>query len=126
MNRLDRLDEETRVLGYELSGHVLDRHAELLADLAARRNLVHAADLDRVPSGAPVTVAGAKLSVQTPPTRSGRRTLFASVEDCTGLVEAAMFPDVQEHSAAVLVSDRVRRSAPGGAGHHHRHTRRTP
>ncbi|NKY98905.1 DNA polymerase III subunit alpha [Nocardiopsis alborubida] len=120
MNHLDRLDEETRVLGYELSGHVLDRHAELLADLAARRNLVHAADLNRVPSGAPVTVAGLKLSVQTPPTRSGRRTIFASVEDRTGLVEVAMFPDVQEHSAAVLmrerlvvVSGRVRRSTPG-------------
>ncbi|WP_159945316.1 MULTISPECIES: DNA polymerase III subunit alpha [unclassified Nocardiopsis] len=120
MSSLDRVEEEARVLGYELSGHVLDRHAELLADLAAHRGLMHAADLHRVPTGTSVTVAGVKLGVQTPPTRSGRRTVFASVEDRTGVVEIAMFPDVQEHSARtlmrerlVVVSGRIRRSAPG-------------
>ncbi|WP_073375331.1 PHP domain-containing protein [Nocardiopsis flavescens] len=122
MTHPERLAEEGRVLGYEISGHVMDRHADRLAELEARQSprLVAAADLHREPTGATVAVAGLKVAVQTPPMRSGRRVIFASVEDRTGLVEAAMFADAQEHGAAVLrsepfvvVTGRVRRSAPG-------------
>lgn len=121
MTHAERLEEEARVLGYEVSGHILDRHADRLADLEARGRprLVTAADLHRVPTGAAVAVAGFKVGVQTPPMRSGRRVIFASVEDRTGVVEAAMFADAQEHAAGVLrsesfvvVTGRVRRSSP--------------
>ncbi|QUX26054.1 PHP domain-containing protein [Nocardiopsis sp. MT53] len=122
MTHTERLEEEARILGYEISGHLMDRHADRLADLAARPRppLVAAADLHRVPTGTTVAVAGLTIALQTPPMRSGRRVIFASIEDRTGVVEAAMFADAQEHSAGVfrtepvvVVTGRVRRSAPG-------------
>ncbi|MDE3722779.1 DNA polymerase III subunit alpha [Nocardiopsis sp. N85] len=117
----DRLTEEARVLGYEISGHLLDAHVERLGALAASPGgLVHARDLHRCPDGSRVTVAGSRIGYQTPPTRSGRRVVFFSVEDRTGLVECAMFADTAVHAAHVLASEkpvavrgRVRRSAPG-------------
>ncbi|MFE9243428.1 DNA polymerase III subunit alpha [Nocardiopsis sp. NPDC006938] len=119
MTHTDRVAEESRALGYEISGHLLDRYVDRLADLAARHGLVTAQRLPRVPDGTRVTVAGVRVSVQTPPTRSGRRVIFASVEDRTGVVEVALFGNVQEHSARavfdsrlLVVQGRVRRSSP--------------
>lgn len=120
MSHTDRVAEELRVLGYALSGHALDAHAGLLAGMAAHQGLVWARDLHRVADGADVVVAGTRISVQTPPTRSGRRVVFTSVEDHTGVVEIALFSDAQEHSARTVfrsgllaVRGRVRRSSPG-------------
>ena len=120
MTHDERVAEELRVLGYELSGHLLDRHAEHLAALASAHDLVQAQDLHRVPDGARVMVAGVRICTQTPPTRSGRRVVFTTVEDRTGLVDVALFEDAQRHSAAavfgselVAVHGRVRRAAPG-------------
>ncbi|MBR8740624.1 DNA polymerase III subunit alpha [Nocardiopsis sp. MG754419] len=120
MTHTERVAEELRVLGYELSGHLLDRHAEHLAALASARDLVEAQDLHRVPDGAQVLVAGARICTQTPPTRSGRRVVFTTVEDRTGLVDVALFADAQRHSAGAVfgsallaVHGRVRRAAPG-------------
>ncbi|WP_017588914.1 PHP domain-containing protein [Nocardiopsis ganjiahuensis] len=120
MTHAERVTEEMRVLGYELSGHVLDPYVDRLADLEARHGLVTAHQLHRVPDGARVTVAGVRVSVQTPPTRSGRRVVFTSVEDRSGITEVALFSDAQESSAAVVlgsrllvVEGRVRRAAPG-------------
>ncbi|MGW8439356.1 OB-fold nucleic acid binding domain-containing protein, partial [Nocardiopsis sp. NPDC055879] len=120
MTHSERVAEELRVLGYELSGHLLDRYAERLAELASAHDLVQAQDLHRVPDGARVMVAGSRICTQTPPTRSGRRVVFTTVEDRTGLVDVALFEDAQRHSAAsvfgsdlVVVHGRVRRAAPG-------------
>ncbi|WP_053063500.1 DNA polymerase III subunit alpha [Nocardiopsis sp. RV163] len=120
VTRADAVAEELRVLGYELSGHLLDAHAEDIARLAAHHRLTLARDLHRWEDGATVTVAGLRVSVQTPPTRSGRRMVFATLEDRTGLVDLALSGRAQRHSAApvfgggVLVArGRVRRAAPG-------------
>lgn len=120
MTHDERVAEELRVLGYELSGHLLDRYAEHLAGLASAHDLVQAEDLHRIPDGARVMVAGVRVCTQTPPTRSGRRVVFTTVEDRTGLVDVALFEDAQRHSAAsvfgsdlVVVHGRVRRAAPG-------------
>lgn len=38
-------------------------------------------------------VAGAKVATQTPPVRSGRRVIFTTLDDGTGLVDLAFFDD---------------------------------
>jgi error-prone DNA polymerase len=60
------------------------------------------------------------VSVQTPPTRSGRRVVFATLEDRTGLVDLALSGRAQRHSAAavfgggvLLARGRIRRVASG-------------
>ncbi|WP_436892297.1 PHP domain-containing protein [Nocardiopsis dassonvillei] len=121
LTHTERLADEARVLGYEISGHHLDPHVDRLTELAASRaGLVVAADLYHHPDGVRVTVAGRRIGYQTPPTRSGRRVVFFTVEDRTGLVECAMFADTAAHAAAtlapeklVVVRGRVRRAAPG-------------
>ncbi|WP_159943522.1 MULTISPECIES: DNA polymerase III subunit alpha [unclassified Nocardiopsis] len=120
MTRTDAIAEEMRVLGYELSGHLLDAHAPDLARLAAHHRLTLAQNLHRLEEGAPVTVAGLRVSVQTPPTRSGTRVVFATLEDRTGLVDLALSARAQRHSAAavfnggvLLARGRIRRAAPG-------------
>ncbi|GAA1093688.1 DNA polymerase III subunit alpha [Nocardiopsis metallicus] len=120
MTHTERVSEELRALGYELSGHRLDPYTARLAELASTRNLVQARDLHRLPDGARVLVAGVRVCTQTPPTRSGRRVIFTSVEDRSGVIEVALFSDAQRHSAEAVftsrllaVHGRIRRAAPG-------------
>ncbi|QUX26524.1 PHP domain-containing protein (plasmid) [Nocardiopsis sp. MT53] len=121
LTHTERLAEEARVLGYEISGHHLDPHVDRLTELAASpTGLVVAADLHHHPDGSRVTVAGRRIGYQTPPTRSGRRVVFFTVEDRTGVTECAMFADTAAHAAATLAAEtlvvvrgRVRRAAPG-------------
>lgn len=121
LTHTERLAEEARILGYEISGHHLDAHVDRLAELAASPGgLVAARDLHHHHDGAQVTVAGRRIGYQTPPTRSGRRVVFFTIEDRTGVTECAMFADTAAHAAATLASEklvvargRVRRAAPG-------------
>ncbi|WP_263363797.1 helix-hairpin-helix domain-containing protein [Nocardiopsis quinghaiensis] len=99
---------------------LLHAHAEDLARLAAHHRLTLAQSLHQLEEGAPVTVAGRRVSVQTPPTRSGARVVFAPLEDRTGLVDLALFGSAQQRSAAavfaggvLLARGRIRRAAPG-------------
>lgn len=120
MTHADAIAEEVRVLGYELSGHLLDAHVEDLAHLAAHHQLSCARDLHRLADGAPAVVAGLRVSVQTPPTRFGHRVVFATLEERTGLVDLALSRRASPRAAAalfgggvLLVRGRIRRAAPG-------------
>ncbi|MBQ1080019.1 MULTISPECIES: DNA polymerase III subunit alpha [unclassified Nocardiopsis] len=120
MSHPERVAEEVRSLGYELSGHRLDEYAEHFARLASTRNLVLARDLHRFPDGARVLVAGVRVCTQTPPTRSGRRVVFTSIEDRSGVIEVVLFSEAQRRSASAVfgsellaVHGQVRRAAPG-------------
>ncbi|MET7641609.1 DNA polymerase III subunit alpha [Streptomyces sp. NPDC005438] len=89
LDRRERLNAELGVLGMDVSRHLMDDHGEFLAELGVCR-------ADRLPGvahGDTVLVAGAKASLQTPPIRSGRRVIFATLDDGTGLVDCAFFDD---------------------------------
>lgn len=69
--------------------------------------------------GETVLVAGAKAATQTPPIRSGRRVIFTTLDDSTGLVDCAFFDDSHEacahtvfHSWLLLVRGTVQRRGP--------------
>ena len=57
------------------------------------RELVHMKNNERV------KVAGVLVMIHTPPTRSGRRVMFITLEDETGLIDLVAFENVQRRWA---------------------------
>ncbi|WP_446040831.1 DNA polymerase III subunit alpha [Streptomyces sp. SID1121] len=108
----ERLSAELGVLGMDASRHLMGDHYAFLKELGA----ISAKRLRDVPHGRTVLVAGAKVATQTPPIRSGKRVIFTTLDDGTGLVDLAFFDDSHEacahtvfHSWLLLVRGVVQR-----------------
>ncbi|MFJ9625977.1 DNA polymerase III subunit alpha [Streptomyces sp. NPDC101181] len=115
MDASEQLAAELDVLGLDVSRHLLDEHRSLLADIGA----TPAADLAGIRHGATVLVAGVKVATQTPPIRSGKRVIFATLDDPTGLSDLAFFEDSHArcahtvfHSSLLLVRGTLARRPP--------------
>ncbi|MBT2387662.1 DNA polymerase III subunit alpha, partial [Streptomyces sp. ISL-11] len=111
----ERLGAELNVLGMDTSRHLMSDHRAFLAELGA----IPAKRLRDARHGETVLVAGAKVATQTPPVRSGRRVIFTTLDDGTGLVDCAFFDDSHEacahtvfHSWLLLVRGVVQRRGP--------------
>ncbi|MEU4211262.1 DNA polymerase III subunit alpha [Streptomyces sp. NPDC026206] len=111
----ERLGAELSVLGMDVSRHLMSDHRAFLAELGA----IPAKRLRDARHGETVLVAGAKAATQTPPVRSGRRVIFTTLDDGTGLVDCAFFDDSHEacahtvfHSWLLLVRGVVQRRGP--------------
>ncbi|MFI2781882.1 DNA polymerase III subunit alpha [Streptomyces sp. ALB3] len=89
LNEAERLSAELGVLSMDVSRHLMDDHHAFLEELGA----VSAKRLREAGHGETVLVAGAKAATQTPPVRSGRRVIFTTLDDGTGLVDLAFFDD---------------------------------
>ncbi len=63
--------------------------------------------LPALSTGALVRVAGLLVTVHTPPTRSGRRVMFITIEDETGLMDLVAFEDVQKSWAGAIFTSPV-------------------
>jgi error-prone DNA polymerase len=117
MTRTERVRAELDVLGLDVSCHLLDFYEPMLAELRITR----ATDLLKCRSGQHILVAGVKVATQTPPTRSGRRVIFCTLDDASGAVDLAFFDDVQPSYAQTVFSawmlvarGQVRRTGPRG------------
>ncbi|GGN51986.1 DNA-directed DNA polymerase [Streptomyces kronopolitis] len=115
LGEVERLSAELGVLGMDASRHLMADHQEFLAELGA----LPARLLREARHGETVLVAGAKAATQTPPIRSGRRVIFTTLDDSTGLVDCAFFDDSHEacahtifHSWLLLVRGTVQRRGP--------------
>jgi DNA polymerase III alpha subunit len=73
----------------------------------ARDNIIKAADLRRLPSGSIVRVIGMIVVVHTPPTKSGKRVMFLTMEDETGLLDVVVFPNAQKGFAKTILTSEV-------------------
>lgn len=111
----ERLSAELGVLGMDASRHLMADHHAFLAELGA----IPARRLRDAGHGQTVLVAGAKAATQTPPIRSGKRVIFTTLDDGTGLVDLAFFDDSHErcahtvfHSFLLLVRGVVQRRGP--------------
>lgn len=85
------------------SGHPL----AVIRPLLAAAGVVTARDLRRIPSGRRVRVTGLQVIVHMPPTKSGKRVIFVTLEDETGLLDITVFPRAQVHSAQAILSSEV-------------------
>lgn len=113
----ERIRAELEVLGLDASSHVITRYLPLLRALS----VTPARLLGNQRQGAEVLVAGVKVATQTPPVRSGRRVVFLSLDDSTGVSDATFFEDVQGpysttvfNSWLLLVRGTVRRTGRSG------------
>ncbi|SCF57326.1 DNA polymerase III subunit alpha [Streptomyces sp. Ncost-T10-10d] len=115
LNEAERLSAELGVLSMDVSRHLMGDHHAFLKELGA----VSAKRLREARHGETVLVAGAKAATQTPPVRSGRRVIFTTLDDGTGLVDLAFFDDSHAacahtvfHSWLLLVRGVVQRRGP--------------
>ncbi|MFB7362276.1 DNA polymerase III subunit alpha [Streptomyces hydrogenans] len=115
LDESERLSAELGVLGMDASRHLMGDHHAFLRELG----VVSAERLRSTPHGRTVLVAGAKAATQTPPIRSGKRVIFTTLDDGTGLVDLAFFDDAHErcahtvfHSWLLLVRGVVQRRGP--------------
>jgi error-prone DNA polymerase len=111
----ERLSAELGVLSMDASRNLMDDHRQFLDELG----VVSARRLREARHGEAVLVAGAKAATQTPPIRSGRRVIFSTLDDGTGLVDLAFFDDSHDacahtvfHSWLLLVRGVVQRRGP--------------
>ncbi|WUH94250.1 DNA polymerase III subunit alpha [Streptomyces sp. NBC_00433] len=110
MTGREALDAELGTLGIDVSRHLMEHHHRLLREIGAT-DAAHLADLR---AGQQVLVAGVRASTQTPPIASGKRVIFVTLEDGSGMVDLAFFEDSHEacahtvfHSGLLLVRGTV-------------------
>lgn len=95
---LERISMEVYCRHHPMSG---------LRQMLRAKGSTTAADLVRIPSGNRVTVSGLVIFFHTPPTRSGRRIIFATLEDETGLLDLVILPHVQERWARLIYTSEI-------------------
>jgi error-prone DNA polymerase len=93
-DRGNRANAEFAVLGMTVSDHPL----ALMPVKYTSSRVVE----ETKRNGEQVSVAGIVISRQTPPTRSGRRIIFLTMQDDTGLVDVTVFPDIQDKYAKTI------------------------
>ena len=117
MKLSEQVTHEMEILGIDVSAHVMSFYDTMLREL----DVVAAHQLLNMRSRSRILIAGAKVSTQTPPIRSGKRVAFLTVEDSTGPIDAAFFEDALVnyaptvfHSWLVLIAGTIRRTGPKG------------
>ncbi|MGW7268800.1 DNA polymerase III subunit alpha [Streptomyces sp. NPDC054842] len=117
LDEAEKLSAELGILSMDTSRNLMDDHREFLKELG----VVTARRLREARNGETVLVAGAKAATQTPPIRSGKRVIFSTLDDGTGLVDLAFFDDSHDtcahtvfHSWLLLVRGVVQRRGSRG------------
>jgi error-prone DNA polymerase len=111
-------DLELRDLRVSVSQHRIEKFYPLFKELG----VTPASELINLPGGTPVLIAGIRRATNTPPQRSGKRVVFASVDDGSGpLANVVFFSDAQEkyggavfHTRYMLIRGVTRRSGAKG------------
>ncbi len=121
----DFTDREKLLMEYEILGLYQREHPmTYLADELSRRGVVKSNNLPSLPDGKRARVAGLLINRQTPPTKSGQRIIFSTIEDECGLVDVTLFERDQTPanakantgSFAVLVEGQLRKTGAKGIG----------
>ncbi|MET7599791.1 MULTISPECIES: DNA polymerase III subunit alpha [unclassified Streptomyces] len=117
LDEAEKLSAELGILSMDTSRNLMDDHRQFLQELG----VVTARRLRQARNGETVLVAGAKAATQTPPIRSGKRVIFSTLDDGTGLVDLAFFDDSHDtcahtvfHSWLLLVRGVVQRRGSRG------------
>ncbi|WP_406152888.1 DNA polymerase III subunit alpha [Streptomyces sp. NBC_01023] len=94
----ERMSAELDVLSIDVFQHLMEHHHRLLRELGA----TDAAHLQQLTPGQKVLVAGVRASTQTPPIPSGKRVIFVTLEDGSGLVDLAFFENSHKNCAHTI------------------------
>jgi error-prone DNA polymerase len=94
----EQVAEDYRSIGLSLKAHPVS----FFRDALDRRRVARAADLERVPEGAHVRVAGLVLNRQRPGT--AKNVMFATLEDETGIANLVIWDRVFQANRRVLMT----------------------
>jgi error-prone DNA polymerase len=97
----ERASSELAMTGISVARHPLSFARERLRKMGALTR----AQLDPLPDGRWVRVAGIVIARQRPPTKSGRTVIFVTLEDETGLTEVTVFERVYQRWGKVIFSN---------------------
>ncbi|MSR61756.1 MAG: DNA polymerase III subunit alpha [Planctomycetes bacterium] len=102
-SRAETLKAEYEVLGFYLSGHPLEDRAGLFALLSS----TNTRDLQALPGGTELTLAGLIVAFKESMTKAGKRMARFRLEDMQGGVNVTCFPRTYEKFKSLLVEDSV-------------------
>jgi error-prone DNA polymerase len=113
----EKVQHEIERLGMDVTHHMIEFYGEFLNAIGA----VRSCELLKQRSRTSILVAGVKVTLQTPPVRSGKRVIFLTLDDGYGCSDATFFPDAQAdyagtiyNSELLLVRGEVRRTGARG------------
>lgn len=80
---------------------------EFLRPVLKRLGFVTAEELKKLPPGKEAKVSGLVILVHTPPVRSGKRIMFVTLEDETGLIDTVILPEVQKDCGKAVLTEEI-------------------
>jgi len=98
----EKLRREKESLGFYITGHPLDRFADVINQFAITTTL----DLAAIRDKSVVRLAGLINSMRIKRTKRGEKMAVINVEDKSGFTEVVVFPDVFAKCASLLNDDR--------------------
>ncbi|MFD8564775.1 DNA polymerase III subunit alpha [Streptosporangium canum] len=115
MSGADQVAAELDILGLDAGRHLITDYHPMLRELA----VTVSSQLPGCSDGALVLVAGVKVALAAPLSRSGRRIVFCSLDDGAGITEVTFFDHTHatcvttaQDGRLLLVRGRIRRSGP--------------
>ena len=69
--------------------------------------VVRASEVGSLRSNTEVLVAGVRIATQTPPMRSGKRVVFISLDDGSGIADATFFDEAQRRCSQLLFQNKL-------------------
>jgi DNA polymerase III alpha subunit len=112
----DKVRAELELLGLTVSCHPLKLYEDELRRLSVRMSY----ELPALGDEVPVTVAGVYERAQNPWMRSGKRTMFLTLEDAYGLFECVCFEEVVPDPGRRRASYFLRAAAEQPSGDYYR------
>jgi error-prone DNA polymerase len=113
----EQIQNELKNLGAEVTQHLLFAYKDFLMAIGAKKS----SELIKERSGSSVLVAGVKVSLQTPPIRTGKRVMFLTLDDGNGCNDLTFFENAQKNyayvirnSSLILARGIIRKTGPRG------------
>jgi error-prone DNA polymerase len=99
----EKVAAELGLLGLDITQHALEEFRPMLDELGVS----FASELSSLRNKTNVLVAGVRVATQTPPMRSGKRVVFVSLDDGSGVSDATFFEDAQERCSHILFNNKL-------------------
>jgi error-prone DNA polymerase len=98
ITKSEQVSSELQNLGIDITEHLLKQYAPFLDAMGVCKS----SNLVKLRSNQQVLVVGAKVALQSPPIRSGKRVLFLTLEDGFGCSDLTFFEDTQQSYAHII------------------------
>jgi error-prone DNA polymerase len=98
ITKREQISSELENLGLDITEHLLKQYSHFLDAMKVCKS----SDLIKHRSNQEVLVVGAKVALQSPPIRSGKRVLFLTLDDGFGCSDLTFFEDSQQGYAHII------------------------